>query len=324
MAFQGTMFFAADCGGSRQYGWSESYWLPTSSALDGALPKLVALAKKRSLLLGAGCSMPYLRVSNQRLNGAGGVNRDSQIELPDFAVYDGKPASVGSLATARQNWDLYNEPLKAEAIRISTGTDVRCDMPYSALLMRLEGTSTNFTVRSSAYLRGLPDYMVQSAARNTDELVGATVWNRAYKNYTDLLKSGDYGISSLDRSDANAPNTISAWDFALAQPKVSLGGGNAIAVGDLVRISGAVHVIGNNREIKDLNGLWRVQTANAGVYSFVGMQSPAGIVGTVKMGTARKQVQIIQAINNIIQRGFRKKNTGSVFDRPHASVRRGK
>lgn len=324
MAFQGTMFFSADCGG-REYGWSESVYLPSATSCVNGLLKLGNLAQARSLLLGAGVSIDYLRCSNQDLDGTGGVFRDSKISVPQYKTFDGKPeaAPIGITLHAT-DWSLYDKKLIEEAAKLSKAADVRCDFPYSGLLLRVEGVSTNFTIRRSYILRGLPDYMQVTSVPNTFFIKEATVWNKSFEKFASLLASADYGVAALDRTEANPVGKITKWDFTGAQPIVTMAGMAALAVGDTVRISSAVHLQLTTTQTKELNKLWKVESISGNDYKFVGMKTPGGAPTTLKMGSVRKQVHVVSPINNVDQIGWRKRNTGRPFNSPKASSKRKK
>lgn len=313
MAIMGSMFFSQKASGV-SYGWSESFWLPTASSLPNGVQKMRALIDKRILLLGAGVSVDYCRVSDQRVIGQGGVQGDSQIFVPENIARPPQMLGVPvAISTRGSEFPVYNVGLVNEAGQVGKSSDVIAAHPFECALVRLEGVSNNYTIRRSYYLRGLPQYISNSFSKTADSVIGGTRWVAAWIDYEALLKGGDYGIVALDKSGANAENLITNWDFATTQPSVTLGPG-VLAVGDKVRISKALHLVGGTVETKQLNGVWRVQSANAGVYKFVGMESPSGTVGTLQMGLARKQTYNVVAINKCIHRGFTKKSTGSPFD----------
>lgn len=324
MAIQGTAFFKLQSGG-RTYGWSESHWIIGSSGLPNALNKLNRLMQDRTFLLGAGATVEYLRVSQQPVDGTGGVDRDSQISVPEYRTHSALPAAVpAGVSLSAADWTVYNPKLIPEAARIGRAVDVKADFPYSGLMCRAEAQDTKYTTRRAIHILANPDYLQMTSARSPAALTDATAWNKEFADYIKTLCSGDYGVCALDKSDANAPHTVTSWNFAGLQPIVTMVGGAALAVGDKVRISGSEHLLEGNVQIKSLNGIWKIQTKTDNAYTFVSMVTPPNVSGTLKLGKGRKQVHVILPYTKIEMRGFRKKNVGGFFDQPKSRSRRKK
>jgi len=178
-------------------------------------------------------------------------------------------------------------------------------------------------------MRGLPQYLVNIEYDNPKQFLAATEWNRVFDAWATTMKSGDYGMLTLDRSDANPKQAIVGVDTTAGQPKLTISGA-ALTVGQVIRIHGNVMVLPGAPPIESklLNGKYTVQsvtttTVNSvttNVYTFLGQLFPVGAT-VLKMGSIRPSKHVVVAYNNVIQRTWRKRNTGSPFD-GHPSGRR--
>src|SRR5262245_49425350 len=323
---QGSMFFCSKTG-SRVAGWSENVYILNATDLPGALTKLQSLAPVRSRLCGSGGWMPYLRVSDRL------IFRDSQVSggppgpspvrpalprPPLRAAIDGAGTTSAPAPSAPNDY-IYDNDLRAEALASGNVADLRCDMPWSGVVLRAEGGST-FQSRRSILLRGLPDYIIQTAT----DVPQAGHWSDNLQAYIDKLKTGDYGFRAIDLSAANPILPVTAINTTTVTPVFTLtvppapGGGAGTAplpgVGQSVRIQGNKMVTPAGLTF-NVNGIWVVLTNPApGQYTFRDMTVPALNMNVLQMGGARIRKFVVLPFNKILMRRWGKRPVGNPFD----------
>jgi hypothetical protein len=327
----GQMFFTAPVG-SREYGWSEGHYVVGSANLPAALDLMNTLAQARVGMLGGGVSLSYIRVSDRL------VFRDSQIDnglLQGFQIV-ANPASIEAAIVAMGSdnpaWQLgraiYNQSLTGEIRNIAQWSDLRCDFPYSGILLRMEGDST-YVARRSLILRGSPD-----VTQRTDlDKPAAGPWTNALLAYIALLTNGSYGFRALDATGANpvyiAQSPI-VWTPTLDVPPVQIptityktiaGAPANWVVGSRVRIRGLrISDSAGNKIV--ISGIYTVQSNVAGAVNFFGLGLQRQYTYMINPGSAQRQQFLVVPYTKVLSRRWASKRTGVPFDRPTGRRRR--
>jgi hypothetical protein len=212
------MLFNMTGAGSRSIGWSETHYSFSANTLTGALVQLVALARQRVNMLGAGVTLRYLRVSDDA------VFRDIQSQ-------PGLPPNVG-------NHGPYY---------LGTFANSPSDFGYAAVLVRCQG-QTDFYTRS-LFISGTPD-LNQDIEHPTP--TGAA-WLQQFTEYSNILLNGAYGFKVQNRDNFHQPIQITG----LAAGIFTTAANHGLNPNDTVRIRGFKPTVGVPG-LNNPNGLWRV------------------------------------------------------------------
>lgn len=332
----GQMFMNATVG-TRQYGWSENHYVLGVSDLPTALNRMSSLAAQRVRLLGAGVSLPYIRVSDRL------VFRDSQVAQiapPPFMLNPAAVSIATTIIAATQpptgwpaNNGIYNNQMSGELQSVKELTELRCDFPYSGLLIRLEGGST-FTARRSLILRGNPD-----VSQHTDiDRPNSGPFNTALNAYLAYLTSTAGGASFGFRVlNAGTPTTTYVatavtWTQQMAlnglwQPAITFTSVQQPPaptnwpVGTRVRIRNLKlsDPAGNKLNLK---GVWTVASNTAGAVTFLQMYSLVPFPLIVNGGQSVAQAYTVIPYNKTLSRRWAMRKTGGPFDRPRGKLLR--
>jgi hypothetical protein len=323
----GSMFFSQKTG-SRMSGWTENVYILNASNIQAALETLnVTLAPVRASLLGAGVLLPYIRTSDRL------IYRDSQVSGGPPGPVPVRPAlprppiraaipSAGSSSLppvgTPQDW-IYDNELRAEALAGGNVSDLRCDMPWSGLVLRCEG-GTTFQQRRSMIIRGLPDYVIQSGT----DFPGEGRWADNLKEYIRVLLSGPFGFRTQDLSPANPVIQITAINTTTATPVITVapppppaGGGGAPPI---PTVGASVRITGNKMSDQfgiptNINGLWTVLTSPApNQFTFKNMLVTSTNQNVLQMGGMRIRRYVVLPFNKIIMRRWGKRPVGIPFD----------
>jgi len=303
------MFFSARVG-SRQFGWSEGHYRVTDQALPDALVALQNLADVRKMLCGAGVWMPYLRVSKVDVYrdsqvGDGPIPRPISPPLPRPPLQQGIPSGPDVI---------YDPQLVTEATAVSTRQDVRCDMPWSGLVLRFEA-DTPYVNRRSITLRGLPDYVIQSA---TDKPIPGR-WADALDAYILYLKdaANGWGFRTLRSDPPGDIRDIANWTTLPESQPICASAMTGITQGAYVRIRGSQFADGGDVRYT-LDGKWQVDSVTANDFKMVGMLTPGEPpLRTLKKGKVQPRIYVVLPYKKLISRRWGERKTGSPFDRPH-------
>lgn len=212
------MFFNMTGAGSRSAGWSETHYSFTAATLAGALTNLQILAGVRSLLLGAGVTLRYMRVSDDD------IFRDSR-------------SQQGIMPNIGPDGPWYNPAFRLQP----------ADFAYAAGYSRLQGNSDFYN--RTLYLSGIPDVGQDILHPNP---TGAA-WLMFYDAFRTELLSGKYGFKVQLVGGAAAPVQISG----LAAGVFTTAGAHGLAINDSVKIRGFLPKTGV-AGLNNPNGAWRV------------------------------------------------------------------
>lgn len=315
----GTMFFKSQVG-SRQYGWTESYVLPSSApSLPAAIPMLYDLAVRRAQMCGAGVDIPYLRVSDPDTKG------DSQVVGGPVAGFAYDP-TLGTLnpitATNLTGLRLYNRQLfDAAGADAQLKRDVLSDMPYSAAIVRGEG-GTTYTQRRTLWFRGNPD-AAQDTAANFPLATGNPVADEWLKKLQLFLSPGLTGWGFRTRKAYTPP-------FVLVTGAGSVGGAPtfnaaypALTQGKQFTVTGLKMVnIATGAIYKVPSGPYVVFANTGTLITAVGVAPDLSGFIVQTPGKMKQLEQEAVVFNQFVLRRYAKKNTGGPFDRPIVRSRR--
>jgi hypothetical protein len=327
----GEMFFECPVG-SRTFGWTEGHYLTTAGDLPAALTQMTALANVRVTLLGGGVSLPYIRVSDQL------VYRDSQVVSyppPAFAI-NPTPTTLQNVII---NNTLFNNPggvysgiYTRDALGdINTKNqsgELRCDFPYSGLLLRLEG-GTTFTSRRQLILRG-----------NSDVVQYTSIDRPIIGSYPDRLANFErtlvgnppgtspYGFRALDTSGANQAYAVVSVSWAqdptqgnLWVPTFTFLSAPPWVPGTLVRMSRVrlKDPFGNTISIsRMLTVRTRVNTSD---FTFNNLLSGTTYPILLAGGKTRAQQFVVLPYRKVLDRRWAKRDTGVPFDQPRGKAK---
>lgn len=279
-----TMFFS-----DGKYGWSESHYDPVDGdSLQVVLTKAIELATARSLLLGAGPTLDYIRVSYDS------VWRDSLV-APGIQPYGPPP-------------NYYNKKFPPP--------DGNSDVAYSVFqAMGLSGT----LFRKPIYLSGVPDVVItdpQSNPINPD-------WRKAFNAYRAILIA-TWGFKVIDRDPtSNPPKTIQAISYANPPGLTTLNvPGHGLLTGDKVRVYGVKQAPNTNK----LNGVWFVTVPVVGGNPDVnniqlngyGTLDPKWLGG----GQIQKQIYAVKPYTDVFIKRETHRKRGRPFDSPRGRLKR--
>lgn len=273
--FIGQIFFEEQVG-TREAGWSEQHYLIGAGTLPEALDALSSLATLRANLLGAGCEINYLRVSDAT------IFRDSQVFGGITANFGLKPAGPGGRPTVVPSTSpgagsglipgLYNNGL-ASGILPSDTIGLLADQPEVGYLVRLEA-GTPFVSRRSLLLRGIPDgiTLISSDGPLAGNNPMSANWLDAFTVWVIKMIGGNYGMRVINVAGANAQKPISSIVVDPISNVVSVFSvGTTYAVGDTVKIRGVKIPAPNGAPVAFHDTLTVVAAAAGGPYQFISL-----------------------------------------------------
>lgn len=282
-----TLFFTDH---NQSAGWSETHYSVSGQDLPTVLKDAQDMAKARVMMLGAGISLDYIRVSDQQVRG------DSLVAL-------GIPPS-------QQNPIAYNKALIVEATVVGEGgrtVSPTSDYSFTALLCRME---MGVSQRKSLYLRGIPDSLDQDGGVITD-----SVFLDAFNSWVDLMKSGKWGARVLNKDlTANPifPITSVTNNAGPPQQVTITAAGSNFQTGQSVRISGIKYQAAPPAAASTpINGVWQVANPQAGSFQLSGY--PGGTVQYFYGGSVRARTYTVPAYSNVLQIRMVSRRAGRPF-----------
>jgi hypothetical protein len=273
-------------------GWSETHYLVSTQSLTAALPLAVTMAEARSMMLGDGILVKYIRVSDANVKG------DSQV--------------TPGLPPASKNPIYYNKALSTGDVVEGSGRTLTgiSDVPYTALNIRMEMSTTS---RKTLYLRGLPDNL------DTDgQLLTDATWLKAFNAWTKIMMSGTWGARVLNTDPvANPAKPITGITNVVGPPaSITITCPNhGYTVGQSIRISGVKYLPAPAAASTPINGIWQVGSVpDANTFTLSGF---SGSVQYFFGGSARARTYNVLAYTNVQQITLCSRRAG----RPFGSLR---
>lgn len=226
--FKCSMMFHSDI-----YGWSETFYREDTD-YTSAFTVFRELAEKRHALNGGGVSLDYVRISDDA------IQRDAFVSAPGEVT-----------VSPNQSQPDTNVPF----IRVQWGIP---DQPHSGVLVRIEATALYHAMHC---LRGVPDALIVWPA-GPSNLIG---WDEAFRRWRDYL-IGNFRIKVRKQDEGFTKKPINGARIDLGPPVTWQlhAQGYAPVVGDKLRVTNFRWTRGSPR----INGLWQVETVNAGTAEF--------------------------------------------------------
>lgn len=185
----------------------------------------------------------------------------------------------------------------------STGFE---DFSYNTYLINM---SSGSLYRKNFYMSGIPDAL--SDVSYQFMLGGGPLgvaWQRAYIRWQDELVSGRWAIKSLSKDPTISPIKPVSGFISATGSVSSLAHG--LAPLDTIRISKCHFSALTNANI---NGTWKVASVtDANSFILQGWDNTKSFFLT-NVGQLRKQVYVLQTINNVLARGFTEHKRGRPF-----------
>lgn len=280
-----TMYFK-----SSQGGWSETWALLNQPSLAAAELVAKAGALMRLALCGVGVTLNAVRISDQ------------DVTPPRSRLADLTGNGTGEVEIPASSVSGYTDPVERSADQLQT-----------SILLR---AATALGVKKQVWMGGIPDFLIRTNPLGLDFAAGPT-WLAKYTLWRTEFQSGRWGFRQRRRTGADVqPQQI--VDLILQAVGIArigitvVNGGPTYVSGQQIQIRQARVV---NPALRSINGLWRIQSSQAGavagttVYFLLGSEgiSPGNHIayGTVRSvafeSLAVTDIQIIRQTSH--QRG---------------------
>lgn len=319
------MMFRAKVG-EETYGWTESHYIRNASDLPGALAILRDdLAPKRAKLLGAGCALTDLRVSDPD------VTRDSLVaEGPPLAYVVQRETGSDDLEVVAITADavlsgfvLHDSAVFSAAPDQTSRYNIFTDMPYNGFLLRMEGPFP-YTARRSLILRGTPD-LIQNTV--SDRMVfgnngAATTWKTKFDQYVAELKiAGKYGFRA--KTGPTSTNLKTIQDIVVLNSglfSIQMNSVAGLAQGQVIKIQGSILRDVDGNSVRSLNRQWTIREVNDTtnvVQVYGGQLIGSGVpYKTFKPGALYIVDTEYVGYSNVVLRRWAERMTGAGADQP--------
>lgn len=309
----------------RDYGWTESWYLPSRATSTAALDDCGLYGIVRAGLLGSSAELKRVRVCDANFFGQADI-----ADVDDVATFK-------DLGIQPSDWD---DPQLA---------NWECDYRNTAILARgMAGDDVNAGLyRRSITLRGIPDAWCAFNVIGEDQVGGGdqaalNLWNQKWAAYKNLLKSANFCIRAIDKKqtgpDATHPSYAIPQTVAGAPPvpgitvgadgKFQINGSvGAPDISDnsqvLIKRVNKLYVTyadGTRFKVKGLGGRRLVYNVTASSFQIDLKPVQLGIAPgyTLSYGggaVVLKQVFNFFPVTKVIVEGFASRKTGLPFDR---------